>query len=135
MKNYHLSSLKTPQFDKIVTRISFILSLSILILLFLTYPKIMVKPYAFSDAEYRIIEQVDIPQTHQELEKLPMPARPSIPIAAETEDIAEDLTLDIFDFEDFDFLDTPPPPKPEDGPKVKFIPYDEPPLPIGGYAA
>ncbi len=135
MIKHHLASIKFHQFDKIAIRISFFLSIVLIVILFLIYPKIMVRPYSFNEIAYNIIEQIDIPQTHQQIEKLPMPARPSVPIAAETEDIAEDLTLDIFDFEEFEFMDTPPPPKPEKGPKVKFIPYDDPPMPIGGYAA
>lgn len=31
-------------------------------------------------------------------------------------------------------LETPPPP-PDEGPTIRFIPYDEPPVPIGGYLA
>jgi len=135
MIKYHLASIKFHQLYDIKIRLSFFISFLIIILLLLIYPKVSVKPYLLDAVDYKIIEQIDIPQTHQELEKLPTPARPSVPIAAETEDIAEDLTLDIFDFEDFDFLDTPPPPKPETGPQVKFIPYDDPPIPIGGYAA
>ena len=44
----------------------------------------------------------------------------------EFEDIADDLTLDELDFDDFSNLDAPPPPP--SGPKVVFIPYDDPPV-------
>ena len=43
------------------------------------------------------------------------------------EDIADDVTLDDLDFDDFEAWDAPPAPS---GPKVKFIPYDDPPKPI-----
>ena len=51
---------------------------------------------------------------------------------SESEDIDEDINLDEFDFEDFDALDEPPPPPDQ---AVIFVPYDEAPTPIGGYAA
>ena len=54
------------------------------------------------------------------------PARPSIPVPSDDEDIAEDLTLDELDFDDFSNMDAPPPPP--SGPKVVFIPYDDPPV-------
>ena len=41
--------------------------------------------------------------------------------------------MDDFEFDDFEAWDAPPPPP--EGPRVKFIPYDDPPEPIGGYAA
>lgn len=78
------------------------------------------------------IEQVDIPQTEQ-YEKPPAPSRPTIPVASENEDIAEDVTIEQTTFEEFEAMDAPPPPP--EGPKVKFVAYDEPPDPVGGYAA
>ncbi len=73
------------------------------------------------------IESFDIPQTQQF--KLPdPPARPSVPIASDDEDI-EDLTIEETDFDDFEEWDAPPPP-PSDGPRMKFIPYDKAPEPL-----
>ena len=77
--------------------------------------------------EQIIIENIDIPQT-QQIDNTPPPARPSIPVPSDDEDIAEDLTLDELDFDDFSNLDAPPPPP--SGPKVVFIPYDDPPVPM-----
>ncbi len=77
----------------------------------------------------------DIPQTVQE-RIAPAPARPSVPIASEDEDIPDDETIE---FTDLDLEEIPPPPPPlapqvdEDTPI--FIPYDEPPEPIGGLQA
>ena len=73
-----------------------------------------------------IIEQIDIPQT-QQIDRPPPPARPSIPIESESEDISDDLTMDELDLENFEAWDAPPPPP--EGPRVKFIPYDDPPVP------
>ena len=73
------------------------------------------------------IETFDIPQTEQI--KIPdPPARPSVPVASEDEFFDEDITIEDTDFDDFDDWDAPPPPS--SGPKVKFIPYDKPPIPI-----
>ncbi|MDP6456756.1 MAG: energy transducer TonB [Candidatus Marinimicrobia bacterium] len=80
------------------------------------------------------IEQFDIPQT-QQFERPPPPPRPSVPVASEDEELADDVTLEEINFEDFEVWEAPPPPPSDKGPRVRFIPYDEPPLPIGGYAA
>ena len=78
------------------------------------------------------IENIEIPPETQQIENQPPPARPSIPIESEDEDIDEDFTIEETDLEDFEILDEPPPP-PESN--VIFIAYDEPPEPMGGYAA
>jgi len=78
------------------------------------------------------IENIEIPPETQQFDKPPPPARPSIPIESEDEEIDEDFTIEETDLEDFEILDEPPPP-PESS--VVFIAYDEPPEPMGGYAA
>ena len=78
------------------------------------------------------IENIEIPPETQQIDKPPPPARPSIPIESEDEEIDEDFTIEETDLEDFAMLDEPPPP-PESN--VIFIAYDEPPEPMGGYAA
>ena len=79
-----------------------------------------------------VVETIEIPPT-QQFEAPPPPSRPSIPVESEDEDIAEDITIEETDLDDFDW-DAPPPP-PDEGPTVRFIPYDEAPVPIGGYTA
>ena len=74
-----------------------------------------------------IIENIEIPET-QQFETPPPPARPSIPIESEVEDLADDLTIEETDLDSFDAWDAPPPPP--SGPQFKFIPYDDPPRPI-----
>jgi len=78
------------------------------------------------------IENIEIPPETQQFDKPPPPARPSIPIESEDEEIDEDFTIEETDLEDFVDFDAPPPP-PESN--VIFIAYDEPPEPIGGYGA
>ena len=108
----------------IVVRLTTIIGVTIIILNFLLFPRFGNK-IKFEDIEQVIIENIDIPQT-QQIDNTPPPARPSIPVPSDDEDIAEDLTLDELDFDDFSNLDAPPPPP--SGPKVVFIPYDDPPV-------
>jgi protein TonB len=108
----------------IVIRLTALLGIGLVILNFLVFPRFG-NSLEFEDVEQIIIENIDIPQT-QQIDNTPPPARPSIPVPSDDEDIAEDLTLDELDFDDFSNLDAPPPPP--SGPKVVFIPYDDPPV-------
>ena len=108
----------------IVVRLTTLLGISLVILNFLLFPRFG-NNLEFEDVEQVIIENIDIPQT-QQIDNTPPPARPSIPVPSDDEDIADDLTLDELDFDDFSNLDAPPPPP--SGPKVVFIPYDDPPV-------
>ena len=108
----------------IVIRLTSLMGIGLVILNFLVFPRFG-NNLEFEDVEQIIIENIDIPQT-QQIDNTPPPARPSIPVPSDVEDIAEDLTLDELDFDDFSNLDAPPPPP--SGPKVVFIPYDDPPV-------
>ena len=108
----------------IVIRLTALLGIGLVILNFLVFPRFG-NSLEFEDVEQIIIENIDIPQT-QQIDNTPPPPRPSIPVPSDDEDIAEDLTLDELDFDDFSNLDAPPPPP--SGPKVVFIPYDDPPV-------
>ena len=108
----------------IVVRLTTLLGISLVILNFLLFPRFG-NSLEFEDIEQVIIENIDIPQT-QQIDNTPPPARPSIPVPSDDEDIADDLTLDELDFDDFSNMDAPPPPP--SGPKVVFIPYDDPPV-------
>ena len=108
----------------IIVRLTTLLGISLVILNFLLFPRFG-NTLEFEDVEQVIIENIDIPQT-QQIDNTPPPARPSIPVPSDDEDIADDLTLDELDFDDFSNLDAPPPPP--SGPKVVFIPYDDPPV-------
>ncbi len=82
--------------------------------------------FELDEAQQIIIEQIDIPLT-QQFDLPPPPARPSVPIESEDEDL-EDVTIEETDLESFETWDAPPPPP--EGPRVKFIPYDDPPKPL-----
>ena len=104
-------------------RLGGLLGIILVIIMFVIFPRFL-PSVEFEDVDQIIIENIDIPQT-QQIDNTPPPARPSIPVPSDDEDIADDLTLDELDFDDFSNLDAPPPPP--SGPKVVFIPYDDPP--------
>ena len=110
----------------IIFRVSGLTGLLITILSFLTFPR-FTNEMVLEEEVQIIIEQIDIPQTEQ-FDRPPPPARPSVPVESESEDVADDVTLDEFNLDDFDAWDAPPPPP--EGPKVRFIPYDDPPVPL-----
>jgi len=79
------------------------------------------------------IEVADIPPTEQ-IKKPPPPPKPSIPIPTESEDVPEDFTIEQTDL-DLSDIPAPPPPPEDDGEVNIFVAYDEPPRPVGGFAA
>ena len=114
----------------VTVRAMILVSIFILITFMLAFPKF--EPHRFIEREIRVdIEQFDIPQT-QQFELPPPPSRPAIPVESESEDLADDVTIEETELDVFVEWEAPPPP-PEEGPRVRFIPYDEPPIPIGGY--
>jgi protein TonB len=121
-----------------IAEVSSILVVFILILVFYFVPKFEPKGSLEVTGPQIQLEVIDIPPT-QQIEQSAPPQRPTIPVMSEDEEIAEDITMDELDFEDFELMDAPPPPPSEsqqdDGPRVRFIPYDEPPEAIGGAAA
>ena len=110
----------------VIIRLSTLFSIILLILIFLIYPRYL-GLIALEDVELQEIIIENIPQT-QQIEKPPPPARPSVPVESEDEDIADDLTIEETDLDSLEAWDAPPPPP--EGPRVKFIPYDDPPQPL-----
>ena len=110
----------------VIIRLSTLFSIILLILIFLIYPRYL-GLIALEDVDLQEIIIENIPQT-QQIEKPPPPARPSVPVESEDEDIADDLTIEETDLDSFEAWDAPPPPP--EGPRVKFIPYDDPPQPL-----
>ena len=109
-----------------IIRVTGLLSIILSIFLFFVLPRFTGETVQ-EHYDQIIIEQIDIPQT-QQIERPPPPARPSIPIESEDEDLADDLTIEETDLGDFEAWDAPPPPP--SGPQVRFIPYDDPPVPL-----
>ncbi|MFQ6677758.1 MAG: energy transducer TonB [Fidelibacterota bacterium] len=119
----------TPQLKfnySLTVRIAGLVGILIITFGFLFVPRSFTT-VVLEDANQIIIEQIDIPQT-QQFDLPPPPARPSVPIESESEDLADDLTIEETDLESFEAWDAPPPPP--EGPQVKFIPYDDPPKPL-----
>ena len=110
----------------VVVRVTGLSGVMLLIFTFLVFPRSR-NTMELDEEVQIIIEQIDIPQTEQ-FDRPPPPARPSVPVESESEDIADDVTLDEFNLDEFDAWDAPPPPP--EGPRVKFIPYDAPPVPL-----
>jgi periplasmic protein TonB len=69
------------------------------------------------------IENVEIPQTEQ-IQRPPPPARPSIPIESEDEDIPDDLTIEETEVNFSESVDELPPPE-EEEPIVPFFALSE----------
>ena len=126
MISEHTSVLSIKFKYPIIIRLSTLFSIILLILTFLIYPRNL-GLIALEDVELQEIIIENIPQT-QQIEKPPPPARPSVPVESEDEDIADDLTIEETDLDSFEAWDAPPPPP--EGPRVKFIPYDDPPQPL-----
>jgi len=110
----------------LTVRIMGLLSVVILIAAFLIFPRFVAEQGILQQQEI-VIEQIDIPQTRQ-ADSPPPPSRPSVPIESESEDLDEDITISETDLEDFEAWDEAPPPPTNTGPRVKFIPYDDPPV-------
>ncbi|MFQ5627763.1 MAG: energy transducer TonB [bacterium] len=79
------------------------------------------------------IQVEEVPPTEQ-IKRPPPPARPSIAVPTDDEDIPEDETIDITEI-NFDEIPEPPPPPKADESSNIFVAYDEAPEPIGGFAA
>ena len=106
---------RNPNFDikdksKAVLEQSLTLSVALVTMVFLTYQTFEVQAYEGS-GETKIVDIEEIPETEQ-MKKPPPPQRPQIPVATESEDIPEDVT--IMDTE-VDLNAPPPPPPPPPG--------------------
>ncbi|MFC1480861.1 energy transducer TonB [Candidatus Neomarinimicrobiota bacterium] len=123
-----------PIMDAYPRRVRFITAGVIggLVLFLYVFPRFQDKNIELQDRIDEVVETIDIPPT-QQFQAPPPPSRPSIPVESEDEDIAEDITIEETELDDFEW-DAPPPP-PDEGPTIRFIPYDDPPEPIGGYTA
>jgi protein TonB len=115
---------------KRILELALIFSLAFHILFMQSFKKFKVK-IVQRTSKLKALEVEEIPQTQQE-KQAAAPTRPSVPIASEDEDLPEDETIDITDL---NLEDEPPPPPPPDDGAIVFVPYDEPPMPIGGFQA
>ncbi|MEE4311189.1 MAG: energy transducer TonB [candidate division KSB1 bacterium] len=118
---------------KKVLEIGLIIALGLCILLFQAFKK-----FERSEMEEKTVdikmEVEEIPQTEQ-VKMPPPPARPAVPIETESDEIPEDETIEITDLDLTELPPPPPPPPTDDESAMIFVPYDDPPQPIGGFAA
>ena len=124
MAEAHTSLLKNQY--PITVRIMGLVATLLVVAMFLVFPRFLTI-LEFENVAEILIEQIDIPLT-QQLDQSAPPARPSMPVESESEDIADDLTIEETELGSFEAWDAPPPPP--SGPQVKFIPYDDPPQPL-----
>lgn len=114
--------------------LSVVAALVFTIILFHATPDWDMGPKKIEAADVEIKVE-DIPQTEQ-IKKAPPPPRVAVPIPTESEEIPEDLTIETTEL---DISEIPPPPPPPDEQSMYdsyvFIPYDEPPVPVGGLGA
>jgi len=120
----HINILKNKY--PFVVRVMGLLAVLILICVFLIFPRFLSDEEVYQLQEI-VIEQIDIPQTRQ-ADSPPPPSRPSIPIESESEDLDDDITIAETELEDFEAWGDAPPPPTNTGPRVRFIPYDDPPV-------
>lgn len=116
--------------------LALIVSLVMHLTLFQIFPKMEIAPAPVETKDVEI-EVEDIPVTEHPSMPAP-PARPSVPIPTESESVPENITIQSTEL-DFDLTELPPAPPPKDEKSIEdeyvFIPYDEPPVPIGGLDA
>ncbi|MCD6117245.1 energy transducer TonB [bacterium] len=129
---------KNPEHDlkaqyKRVIEFGLVLSLALHIILLQGYKKVKASSVK-REVKLETIQVEDIPQTQQE-KSAPAPARPTVPIASEDEDLPDDATIDDTDWQIDDETPPPPPPPESDDDVPFFVAVDEQPSPIGGYSA
>ena len=114
--------------------LSLVISLAVLLVIFQAFKRFerKVEVQTKVDLEFEVQE---IPQTEQQ-KRPPAPQRPTVPIESEDEDVPEDVTIESTEIDLTELPPPPPPPEEEiDESAQIFVAYDEPPEPIGGFAA
>ncbi len=116
--------------------ISFIISLTLLIVAFKFFPKFNQEVIEI-DAPQELIIAEDVEATKQETAP-PPPPKPPIPIEAPTDDVLDDVEIEATDLDVEAEVAPPPPPPKEEEEEVEpvfFVAVEQMPEPIGGIAA
>jgi protein TonB len=133
-----VSRRKSPDADlklkyKRVIELGLVVALALCIILFQAFKKFEPAEHVEKTVDIKM-EVEEIPQTEQ-IKMPPPPARPAVPIETESDEIPEDETIEMTEL-DLSELPPPPPPPPTDEDAASiFVPYDDPPNPVGGFAA
>jgi protein TonB len=131
---------KNPKFDlrfkyKKTLELSTVVGLAFLVLIFQAFKRFDSNVQQQKQLDIKISVQ-EIPQTEQ-IKRPPSPTRPAVPVESEDSEVPEDATIETTDI---DLSELPPPPPPPTEDEIDdtasiFVAYDEPPEPIGGFAA
>lgn len=114
-------------------QLSMVLALVLLIGMFQASKRYEIRTQTVESIDFKM--QVDeIPPTEQ-MDRPPAPSRPAVPIESESEDIPEDETISTTEMDFSELPPPPPPPEQVDESAQIFVAWDEPPEPIGGFAA
>lgn len=129
--------IKNPEVDlrlhyRKTIEISTIIALTLIIITFMVSKKFTVD-ISLLALETPAIQVEDIPITRT-VKKVEVPRKPTIPVEDPEIDPAEDVEIDLFEFDDLEFA-PPPPAPPEDEEIVPFFKVERPPLLIGGQQA
>ena len=119
---------------KIKLKTSMITSLALLLIIINVLPKQLKLSNKIAEVETINLGVEDIPRTEQ-IDRPPPPARPVVPIPTEDEDVPEDLTIESSEIDFAELPPPPPPPQKSEDEGYRFIAYDSPPEPVGGFAS
>lgn len=130
-----MNARKDPKYDlhlkyKKLFEVSLIISLALIIVLVMAFKRFETQEFVQQTVDLQM-QVEEIPQTEQ-TKRPPPPARPSIPVETESDDVPEDETIDDTDI-DWEELPPPPAPPEEDDEATIFVAFDTPPTPIGGF--
>ncbi|MDD5764680.1 MAG: energy transducer TonB [Candidatus Marinimicrobia bacterium] len=120
-------------------RIGLVGSLLLTVFIFAAFPRFQETAAAIKKVDF-VMETTDVPIIEQKIDQAAAPTRPAIPVESENEDFSEDITIDeTTDLSEYQAWEAPPPPPEQkddsDGPRIRFIPYEKAPEPLGGFAA
>lgn len=121
------------QYNKLF-ELGLIASLSMVIALVVAFKRFETEKFEQKVVQIQM-EVQEVPQTEQ-TKRPPPPARPSIPVETEDEDVPEDETIDDTEIDWAEIPAPPPPPSEEEDESAQiFVAYDEAPEPLGGFGA
>lgn len=115
-----------------ILELSVAISMALHMVIFVLYPKFEFKPVEIAQAT--VLVKIDEIEQTEQIRRPPPPNVPAVPVESEDEDIADDITIDETTF-DFAEVPPPPPPPPEEEEEIPpFLPMEDQPKIVGGYA-
>lgn len=122
--------------SRIRLELAIVIVLALVVVFVFIFPRFDRESTIEKESTIYFVESLDIPTIKLQEMNIPAP-KPVIPVMDEETDIPIDSTLFVWEFEKYVAQDAPPPPLPDGQlpPPDVFVPFDEPPKPIGGIAA